>query len=59
MVLEYSYYRGIVSPAYTMLKPKKNINDEFFKQYFKSNDFIGHLAIAVIGIRDGKQIKLR
>lgn len=54
--LEYSYYRGIVSPAYTILKPKKNINDEFFKQYFKSNDFIGHLAIAVIGIRDGKQI---
>ncbi len=54
--LEYSYYRGIVSPAYTILKPKKYINDEFFKQYFKSNDFIGHLAIAVIGIRDGKQI---
>lgn len=54
--LEYSYYRGIVSPAYTILKPKKTINDEFYKQYFKSNDFIGHLAIAVIGIRDGKQI---
>ncbi|MFW5762011.1 MAG: restriction endonuclease subunit S, partial [Cyclobacteriaceae bacterium] len=31
-------------------------NDEFYKQYFKSYDFIGHLAIAVIGIRDGKQI---
>jgi len=54
--LEYSYYRGLVSPAYTVLKPKKLINEEFFKQYFKSYDFIGHLAIAVIGIRDGKQI---
>jgi type I restriction enzyme, S subunit len=54
--LEYSYYKGIVSPAYTILKPKKKIDNEFFKQYFKSNDFIGHLAIAVIGIRDGKQI---
>jgi len=54
--LEYSYYKGIVSPAYTILKPKKKINDEFYKQYFKSNDFISHLAIAVIGIRDGKQI---
>ncbi len=54
--LEYSYYRGLVSPAYTVLKPKKIINEEFFKQYFKSSDFIGHLAIAVIGIRDGKQI---
>ncbi len=54
--LEYSNYRGLVSPAYTVLKPKKPINEEFYKHYFKSYDFIGHLAIAVIGIRDGKQI---
>lgn len=54
--LEYSYYRGLVSPAYTVLKPKVKISDEFYKQYFKSYDFIGHLSIAVIGIRDGKNI---
>jgi type I restriction enzyme S subunit len=54
--LEYSYFRGLVSPAYTVLKPKKPINEEFYKQYFKSYEFIGHLATAVIGIRDGKQI---
>jgi type I restriction enzyme S subunit len=54
--IEYSRFRGIVSPAYTVLKPEKLINNEFYKQYFKSYDFIGHLAIAVIGIRDGKQI---
>jgi type I restriction enzyme, S subunit len=54
--IEYSYYRGIVSPAYTVLKPKEKINKEFYKEYFKSGDFIGHLAVAVIGIRDGKQI---
>jgi type I restriction enzyme S subunit len=54
--LEYSYYKGLVSPAYTVLKPRKPINQEFYKQYFKSDDFIGHLSIAVIGIRDGKQI---
>ncbi|MBK9680363.1 MAG: restriction endonuclease subunit S [Saprospiraceae bacterium] len=54
--LEYSYYRGLVSPAYTVLKPKKPINQEFYKQYFKSYEFIGRLATAVIGIRDGKQI---
>ncbi|MCC5916517.1 MAG: restriction endonuclease subunit S [Cryomorphaceae bacterium] len=54
--IEYSYYRGLVSPAYTVLKPKKPVDEEFYKQYFKSHDFIGHLAIAVIGIRDGKQI---
>lgn len=54
--LEYSYYRGIVSPAYIVLKPKKAINDEFYKHYYKSYEFIGRLATAVIGIRDGKQI---
>lgn len=54
--LEYSGYRGLVSPAYTVLTPIKKIADEFYKQYYKSYDFIGHLAVAVIGIRDGKQI---
>ncbi|HMQ69741.1 MAG TPA: restriction endonuclease subunit S [Ignavibacteria bacterium] len=54
--LEYSYYRGIVSPAYIVLKPKMEINNEFYKQYYKSYEFIGRLATAVIGIRDGKQI---
>jgi type I restriction enzyme, S subunit len=54
--LEYSYYRGIVSPAYIVLKPTRKINDEFYKQYYKSYEFIGRLATAVIGIRDGKQI---
>ncbi len=54
--LEYSSYRGLVSPAYTALEPIRLIDDEFYKQYYKSYDFIGHLAVAVIGIRDGKQI---
>ena len=54
--LEYSNHRGLVSPAYTVLEPIRLIDDEFYKQYYKSYDFIGHLAVAVIGIRDGKQI---
>lgn len=54
--IEYSEHRGIVSPAYTVLKPVKEIDKSFYRFYFKSADFIGHLAIAVIGIRDGKQI---
>lgn len=54
--LEYSNYKGLVSPAYTVLQPKKTINELFYKQYFKSMEFIGRLATAVIGIRDGKQI---
>ena len=54
--LEYSEYRGLISPAYTVLKPSKEIDNLFYKHYFKSYDFIGHLAVTVIGIRDGKQI---
>lgn len=54
--LEYSNFKGLVSPAYTVLQPKKTINELFYKQYFKSSEFIGRLATAVIGIRDGKQI---
>jgi type I restriction enzyme S subunit len=54
--LEFSNYRGIVSPAYTVLKPKIEIDKKFYKYYFKSRDFISRLAVAVIGIRDGKQI---
>ncbi|WP_158621236.1 restriction endonuclease subunit S [Dyella dinghuensis] len=54
--LEYSKYTGLVSPAYTVLKPRKIVDDDFYRHYFKSRDFIGRLAVAVIGIRDGKQI---
>ncbi len=54
--LEYSDVRGLVSPAYHVLQPKQEVHDAFYKHYFKSYDFIGHLAVAIIGIRDGKQI---
>ncbi|MCF8239803.1 MAG: restriction endonuclease subunit S [Melioribacteraceae bacterium] len=54
--IEYSDYRGIVSPAYTVLKNKIDIDKRFFKYFFKSDEFISRLAVAVIGIRDGKQI---
>ena len=54
--IEYSKYRGIVSPAYTILKNKKNIAAGYYKQWFKSSEFIARLRVAIIGIRDGKQI---
>lgn len=54
--IEYSNFRGIVSPAYTVLASRKPISTDFYKQYFKSREFISRLSIAVIGIRDGKQI---
>ncbi len=54
--IEYSAYQGLVSPAYTVLKPILPINYEFFKYYFKTTDFIQRLNSTIYGIRDGKQI---
>lgn len=54
--IEYSEYDGIVSPAYTVLKPIKNISTGFYRNYFKTESFIKRLNGAVYGIRDGKQI---
>ena len=54
--IEYSNYRGICSPAYTVLKSIKPIASGFYKDYLKTNDFIQRLSATVIGIRDGKQI---
>lgn len=57
--LEHSAYRGLVSPAYTVLRAKQEIDERFFRHYFKSADFIKRLSVAVIGIRDGKQISFQ
>ena len=54
--IEYSEYTGIVSPAYTVLTSIYPIEDNYYKQFFKSVDYINRLNIAVYGIRDGKQI---
>lgn len=54
---EYSKYEGLISPAYTILRNKIEISKDFYRYFFKSYDFIEkYLSIAVIGIRDGKQI---
>lgn len=54
--VEYSEYTGIVSPAYTVLSSIYPIEDNYYKQFFKSTDYINRLNVAVYGIRDGKQI---
>lgn len=57
--IEYSRYQGLISPAYTVLRPKLEIDDDFYRHFFKSYLFIEkYLSIAVIGIRDGKQISI-
>ncbi len=54
--LEYSPYEGVVSPAYTVLRPRSHVVPSYFRHYLKSGDFLKRLSVAVIGIRDGKQI---
>lgn len=54
--LEYSKYRGIVSPAYNILEEKLHQNRMYYKHLFKSHDFIGELQRNVTGIRQGKNI---
>ncbi|MDT8394610.1 MAG: restriction endonuclease subunit S [Bacteroidales bacterium] len=54
--IEYSKIKGICSPAYLILKPKVDIYKEFYRIYFKKEDFITRLSKTVVGIRDGKQI---
>ena len=57
--LEHSDYRGLVSPAYTVLRATREIDIRFFRHYFRSADFIKRLSVAVIGIRDGKQVSFQ
>lgn len=54
--LEISKHRGIISPAYTVLENKIEICHDYFKYYFKKEEFINRLNGAIVGIRDGKQI---
>ena len=57
--IEYSNYQGIISPAYTVLRPKIELHSDFYRLFFKSYIFIEkYLNLAVIGIRDGKQISI-
>jgi len=57
--LEYSGITGLVSPAYTVLRPRGEIDGEYYRHFFKSRSFIGRLDKLIFGIRDGKQIAFR
>lgn len=54
--IEYAYYRGIISAAYTVLSPRKGINSEYLKHVLKSQPFIELLKTCVTGIREGQNI---
>jgi len=57
--LEYSTITGLVSPAYTVLRPTTEIVGDYYRHFFKSRSFIGRLDKLIFGIRDGKQIAFR
>lgn len=54
--IEISHCRGIISPAYTVLKPRAEARHRFFVHFFKSPDFIRSLTLFVTGIREGQNI---
>lgn len=55
--LEYCHHDGIISPAYTVLKAKReNLLEGYYKYLFKSQVFISELQTSVVGIREGKNI---
>lgn len=55
--IELSNIDGIASPAYTIMKFKNENNDPYFwKEKFKTYNFIQSLKTVTFGIRDGKSI---
>ncbi|MCD8296950.1 MAG: restriction endonuclease subunit S, partial [Prevotella sp.] len=54
--IEYAYYQGIISAAYTILQLTDTANSDYLKYIFKSLDFIQLLKTCVTGIREGQNI---
>lgn len=54
--IEYAYYRGIISPAYTVMKPLPEVFGGYFRYLFKSKHFVDDLTTYVTGIREGQNI---
>lgn len=54
--IEHAYYRGIISPAYTVMIPQKRILPEYYRHLAKSKEFISLLQTCVTGIREGQNI---
>ncbi len=54
--IELSNVKGIVSPAYIVLRRKLDIIDGYYKYWLKSKLFISVLSVFTTGIRQGKTI---
>ena len=53
---EYSEYEGVVSPAYQVFYPIKQIADGYYKYMFKDIGFIEKMNSYTLSLRDGKNI---
>lgn len=54
--IEYAYYQGIISAAYTILEIVESTMAPYYKLMFKSHNFIQLLQTCVTGIREGQNI---
>ena len=54
--IEIAHDRGIISSAYTILKPGPQVCHGYFTHLFKSAPFIDNLSLHVTGIREGQNI---
>lgn len=54
--IEYAYYQGIISAAYTILRPNDFIDSGYARLLLKSHNFIQLLKTCVTGIREGQNI---
>lgn len=55
--LEYAAIAGKVSAAYTVLRPKVQVDPRFFKYLFKSNLYVQALQTTTDQLRDGQSIR--
>ena len=53
---EYSEYEGVVSRAYQVFYPIREICDRFYKYLFKDKCFISEMTSHTMSLRDGKNI---
>lgn len=54
--IEYAYYQGIISAAYTILEIVEFTMAPYYRLMFKSHNFIQLLQTCVTGIREGQNI---
>jgi type I restriction enzyme S subunit len=54
---ELSQYEGVITPAYTVLRPAKEVFSHYFKYLLKEQGFISRINSLTVGIREGKSIR--